>query len=429
MYIDRSKFSLDQPVSSLDPNRGTYEEAAEWQRYGPVVPVTLPDDVRAWAAVSAEAARSVLNAHPDLTSDPRHWGAYNRGEIPAGWPLLHLIVGESLRNADGVAHRSLRGLLSHAFTPRRIDALAPRIQEITRELLDGLESVEPEEVIDLKETFAYPLPLMIIYELYGLIDSDQQRQLRGHFRTLLSVEVSSAERQAATTGEREVLARLVADRSAAPLGDLTSALLEALDEDGGKLTQKELIDTLEFILSAGHETTVNALTNTVLALLSHPDQLTAALGGELSWSDAVEAGLYWKAPVRTVFMRYALRDTVLHGVTVRRGEPIAVSLAAANREQYATVPAPFDMHDSRPYQRQLAFGAGPHYCLGAPLARLESSIGLSQLFARFPAMRLAVPESELKPVISTAINGLAALPVVLRPASASDSRDRAAQRE
>ncbi|MGW3304490.1 cytochrome P450 family protein [Streptomyces sp. CB02130] len=417
MCIDRSTFSLDQPVSSLDPNRGTHEEAAEWLRHGPVVPVTLPDDVRAWAAVSAEAARSVLSEHPDLSSDPQYWGAYTSGKIPTGWPLLHLIVGKSLLNADGAAHRRLRRLVSHAFTPRRIEALAPRIRETTRELLDGLEGVAVEEAIDLKETFAYPLPLLIICQLYGLTDPDQQRQLCGHFRTILSVEVSSAERQAATIREREVLARLVADRRAAPLGDLTSALIEALDDGGGKLTQKELIDTLELIFSAGHETTVNALTNTVLALLSHPDQLTAVLGGEVSWSAAVEASLHWKAPLRTVFMRYALRDTVLYGVTVRRGEPIAVGLAAANREQHAAVTAPFDIRAPRHFQRQLAFGAGPHYCLGAPLARLQISIGLSQLFARFPALRLAVPASELKPVISTAIDGLAALPVVLRPAS------------
>ncbi|MFD0304436.1 cytochrome P450 [Streptomyces sp. NPDC127119] len=418
MRIDRSELSLDQPVSSLDPNRGTHEEAAEWLRHGPVVPVALPEDVRAWAAMSAEAAQTVLDAHPDLSSDPRHWGAYTRGEIPAGWPLLNLIVGESMLNADGVDHRRLRRLVSHAFTPRRIDAFAPRIREITRELLDGLASVEPGAVTDLKEGFAYPLPLLIICELFGLTDSDQQRRLRGHFTTMLSVEVSGAERQAAAIGQREVLARLVADRRAAPLGDLTSALIEALDDEDDRLTEKELIDTLEIILLAGHETTVNSLTSTVHALLTHLDQLTALLDGELDWPAAVEAGLHWNSPLRNLFMRYALRDTVLHGVTVRRGEPIVVGLAAANREQRGTVPARFDIRDSRLYDRQLAFGAGPHFCLGAPLARLESAIGLSQLFAQFPAMRLAVPESELVPVISTAINGLAALPVVLRPASA-----------
>ncbi|PSM45349.1 cytochrome P450 [Streptomyces dioscori] len=418
MRIDRSKLSLDQPVSSLDPNRGTHEEAAEWLRHGPVVPVALPDDVRAWAAMSAGAAQTVLDAHPDLSSDPRHWGAYTRGEIPAGWPLLNLIVGESMLNADGADHRRLRRLVSHAFTPRRIDAFAPRIREITGELLDGLDSEKPGAVTDLKEGFAYPLPLLIICELFGLTDPGQQRRLRGHFRTMLSVEVSGAERQQAAVGQREVLARLVADRRAAPLGDLTSALIEALDDEDDRLTEKELIDTLEIILLAGHETTVNSLTSTVHALLTHPEQLTALLDGELDWPAAVEAGLHWNSPLRNLFMRYALRDTVLHGVTVRRGEPIVVGLAAANREQRGTVPARFDIRDSRHYDRQLAFGAGPHYCLGAPLARLESAIGLSQLFARFPAMRLAVPESELVPVISTAINGLAALPVVLRPASA-----------
>nr|WP_320773199.1 cytochrome P450 [Streptomyces sp. CRN 30] len=234
---------------------------------------------------------------------------------------------------------------------------------------------------------------------------------------MLDVEVSGAERQAAAAGQREVLARLIDERRAAPLGDLTSALIETLDDEHGKLTQTELIDTLEIILLAGHETTVNSLTSTIHALLTHPDQLTALLDGELDWPSAVEAGLHWNAPLRTLFMRYAVRETVLHGVTVRRGEPIAVGVAAANRERRGTVPTRFDIRDSRHYDRQLAFGAGPHYCLGAALARLESGIGLSRLFTRFPAMRLAVPESELVPVISTAMNGYAALPVVLGPTS------------
>ncbi|MFB7507346.1 MULTISPECIES: cytochrome P450 family protein [Streptomyces] len=412
MRSDPSELSLDHPVSVLNPLQETHAEAAQWRRYGPLVPVTVMGGVRAWAAVSADAARTVLEAHPDLSKNPAHWGAYRQGEVPADWPLLSLIVADSMLNADGADHLRLRRLVTFAFTPRRVEALAPRVREITRNLLDDLEHHGTDTAIDLKSRFAYPLPLLIICELFGLSDPAQQGLLREHYETMLSVEASDDARRKAALGQREVLGRVVADHRSDPRDDVTGALIEVLDDEGGRLSEKELIDTLEIILLAGHETTVNSLTNTVHALLSHRDQLARLREGTLGWPAAVEAGLHWNAPLRSVYMRYALRDTVLHGVTVRRGEPILVALAAANRERPGE-PAPerFDILAGR--GRQLAFGAGPHYCLGAALARLENTVALEELFTRFPDLDLAVPESELVPLVSPAINGLGALPVVL----------------
>ncbi|MFF4902781.1 cytochrome P450 [Streptomyces sp. NPDC001068] len=412
MRPDPSELSLDHPVCDLNPLRETHAEAAHWRRYGPLVPVTVMGGVRAWAAVSADAARTVLEAHPDLAKDPAHWGAYRRGEVPADWPLLSLIVADSMLNADGADHLRLRRLVTFAFTPKRVAALAPRVREITRALLDTLESGGTDTAVDLRSRFAHPLPLLVICELFGLSDLAQQGLLREHYETMLSVEASDDARRKAALGQREVLGRLVADHRNDPRDDVTGALIEALDEEGGRLSEKELIDTLEIILLAGHETTVNSLTSTVHALLSHPEQLALVRRGTIGWPAAVEAGLRWNAPLRSVYMRYAVRDTVLHGVTVRRGEPVLVALAAANRER-PDEPAPERFDLLAPHGRQLAFGAGPHFCLGAALARLENAVALEELFARFPDLDLAEPESDLVPLVSPAINGLASLPVVL----------------
>ncbi|MGV9914725.1 cytochrome P450 family protein [Streptomyces tendae] len=404
--------SLDHPVAELDPLRETHAEAALWRRYGCLVPVTVLGGVRAWAAVSAEAARTVLETHPDLSKNPADWGAYTRGEVPADWPLLSLIVADSMLNADGADHLRLRRLVTYAFTPRRVAALAPRVREIARGLLDDLAAVGPDEPVDLKRRYAYPLPLLVICELFGLAGPREQGLLREHYETMLSVEASGEARRRAAEGQREVLGRLVAGHRTDPRDDITGALIRARDDDGGKLGEKELIDTLEIILLAGHETSVNSLTHTVHALLGHPEQLELVRDGTVGWADAVEAGLHWNAPLRSVYMRYARRDTELHGVLVRRGEPVLVALAAANRElPNDPAPARFDLRRLPP--RQLAFGAGPHYCLGAALARLENSVALEELFSRFPGLRPAVPGAEPRPLVSPAINGLAELPVVL----------------
>jgi cytochrome P450 len=408
----RSELSLDHPLSVLDPLRETHTEAADWRRHGPMVPVTVMGDVRAWAAVSSEAARTVLEAHPDLSKNPANWAAYGRGEVPADWPLLNLIVADSMLNADGMDHRRLRRLVTFAFTPRRVEALAPRVREITRSILDDLECDGPDTPVDLRSRFAYRLPLLVICELFGLSDPREQGRLREHYETVLSAEVSDDARRKAAVRQRDVLARLVTDHRTDPRDDVTGTLLAALDDDGGRLSEKELIDSLELILLAGHETTVNLLTKTVHALLAHPGQLALLHDGTLDWTAAVEAGLLWNSPLRSVYMRYALRDTDIHGVTVRRGEPILVALAAANRERKGDPDlARFDLC-SVP-ERRLAFGTGPHHCLGAALARLENAVALEELLTRFPHLRLALPEPALVPQVSPAINGLTELPVVL----------------
>jgi hypothetical protein len=407
-----SNLSLDNPVHSLDPLTPTHVEGPLLTRHGPIVPVSLSDGVRAWVAVDNRASRIVLEAHPHLSKNPVHWGAYQRGEVPSGWPLLSLIVSDSMLNTDGVDHMRLRRLVSFAFTPGRVRALTPRIGQISHDLLDTMAATAAGRAIDLKENYAFPLPMQVICELFGITDPEMQRSLRNHYTTMLGADAVLAERHAAAIGVKETMRQVVVERRVAPRDDLTSALTVILDEQGDRYSEQELVDTLEILLLAGHETTVQAITNTVHALLTHPEQLDRVRSGARSWSDAVEAGLRWNGPLRSLYMRYATRDVGICGVTVREGEPILVALATANRDTDGHPTADrFDV--DRANKAHIAFGAGPHFCIGAPLARLEAETALRELFARFPNLALAVPEGGLDPLVSAAINGLTALPVEL----------------
>ncbi|MEV5178019.1 cytochrome P450, partial [Streptomyces flaveolus] len=338
MFAGGSGLTRDEPVGPLDPTLPTHAEGSLLRRYGPLVPVSLPGDVRTWATTTHEASRIVLEHHPHLVKSPAYWGALQRGELPDGWPLLPFIVGESMLFADGADHRRLRRAVVPAFTPRRVAALAPRVELLTRELLDELSVAAdsaPDATVDLKEGFAYPLALRIICELFGITGEERQISLRDHYASMLDLAASDTERHAAALGLHEDLRLLVAAKRVAPGDDLTSDLVRTADgigmgeggtvQPGGskgddRLTEKELIDTLQLVLIAGHETVLNALTNTVHALLTHPDQLDLLREGEHDWAAALEAGLVWDGPLRNLHMRFAVQDTEILGTTIRKGE-------------------------------------------------------------------------------------------------------------
>ncbi|MGW3462280.1 cytochrome P450 family protein [Streptomyces olivaceoviridis] len=404
--------SLDDPVRTLDPFLATHDEGELLRRHGPLVPIAMADDVRAWATTTYEASRTVLESHPHLVKSPAHWGAYQRGEISPGWPLLPFIVGESMLFADGQDHRRLRRMITPAFTSKRVAALASRIEDIARQLLDELDATSPDTAVDIKERYAYPLAMRVICEFFGITEPERREALRGHYATMLSVEATDAQRQNAALDLRDELGHLVTAKRAHPGDDLTSGLVGIQEEDGDRLTEKELLDSLQLILIAGHETVVNAITNTLHALLTHPHQLAVLRRGDHDWSDALEAGLHWNGPLRNLYMRFATEDTEIHGATVRKGEPIVVLLATSHRHD-GVVPNPERFDITRTYKGHLGFGAGPHFCIGAPLARLEGSIALRELLTRYPGLRLAVSEDELTPMVSPAVNGLSALPVRL----------------
>lgn len=404
---------MDRPASPyvLDPaGRDIHGEGAALAKSGPATLVELPGQVVAWSVTSLDALRKLLS-DPRVSKDPRqHWTAYTNGEIPADWPLHIWVSVQNMFTAYGGDHRRLRSLVSKAFTPRRTEALRPKVEQITAGLLDDLAA--RSGTVDLREGFAYPLPIEVICQLFGIPEAVRpglKTAVDGVFNTTATAEEALANQ----IELYRLLGELVASKRAEPGDDLASGLIAVRNDDGSALEETELVDTLILVISAGHETTVNLLDHAITALLTHPEQLQRVRDGLSTWTDVIDETLRWQAPVANLPLRYAVEDIELDDVvTIRKGEAILASYAAAGRDASHHQDADeFDV--SRADKASLAFGHGVHYCLGAPLARLEAETALPALFARFPELALAVPAGDLEPIGSFISNGHRTLPVTL----------------
>ncbi|WP_105970041.1 cytochrome P450 family protein [Streptomyces geranii] len=364
---------------------------------GPVHRVRLPGrDANhvTWLVVGHEEARAAL-ADPRLAKDPTRIGMRFMAEE---------LIGKYLLATDPPQHTRLRALVTRAFTARRVETLRPRIQEITDELLDAMI---PDGRADLVESFAYPLPLTVICELLGVPEID-----RTAFRKLSSEAVAPTSAESgyeAFARLAEYLTELIEDkRCAGPSGDLLSDLIRTTAEDGDRLSPDELRGMAFVLLIAGHETTVNLITSGVHALLTHPAQL-AELRADMTLLDgAVEEMLRYEGPVENATFRFAAEPLEIGGTVVGKGEPVMIGLTAADRDG-TRYPSPdrFDIH--RDTRGHLAFGHGLHYCLGAPLARLEARTAIRTLLHRAPALTLAGPPGDWLP--GMLMRGVRSLPV------------------
>lgn len=372
---------LLDPANRADP----YRLCAQFRDRGPL---QLPDanlavflSYRDCDEVLRHPSSSSENANSTVAKQQADAGTAPPRQGPPGFLFL-----------DPPDHTRLRKLVSKAFAPRVVSALQPDIRSLVDGLLDRVAEKGQFEVV---EDFAYPLPVAVICRLLGVPLEDEPQFSRASallaqaldpFSTITGVPAEVAnERQQAGTWLRDYFHGLIDKRRSRPGEDLLSGLI-AVEESGDQLTEEEIVSTCNLLLIAGHETTVNLIGNAVLAMLRNPGQW-AALGADADRAPAiVEETLRYDPPVQLAG-RIALADMVIGGVEVPAGDVMMLLLAGANRD-----PAEYDRPDvfdpDRKNLRHLGFGRGTHYCLGAPLARLEASVALAAVAARFPNARL-----------------------------------------
>ncbi|MFC8021038.1 cytochrome P450 [[Kitasatospora] papulosa] len=397
----------------LDPHAiDVLEEGRRLRERGPLVPVVLDGGVRAWATGHRDVAEAVLGGR-EFRKNPVHWGALAAGAVPQDWGILEFITLPGLLNEDGDRHRELRSLVGKAFTPRRVEDLRPRVNAIAEQLVSELGTAQGQ--VDLRHAFAFELPMQIISALFGL-DPGAGESLARDYTAIHDSRSTPADVAAGKQGVATVISMLIAEKRVHPGDDLTTALISATDSENAVLDDALLIATLMLFLFAGHETTMNLITNTLKALSEHPERLEALRSGAVSVGDAVEETLRWNGPINTIMFRYAVEDTAVDGtgVTVASGDPVVICVAATGRDDAAFGPTADVFVPGRDILAQhLAFGHGAHYCIGAPLARMTAQVALTRLLDTYEIDRSRADAA--RPIGSYSSNSDTALWVELSP--------------
>ena len=380
----------------------------------PVQRVRLADGHPAWVVLGYDAARQALG-DPRISKDMLAALAAAGEVVAEGLPGPEF--SRHMLNVDPPDHTRLRRLVSRAFTPGRVAALEPAIRGIAGRLLDSLDAAGPGAVVDLVQGFAYPLPWAVIGELLGIPAADRPR-VHAWFQVLLTGWAGDppADAVQASDGIVAYLRELVEAKRRRPADDLVSVLVTATEGDA--LTTQEVLSSLFQLVVAGHDTTASLIGNGVVALLDHPGQLQALLADPGRLPGAIDELIRFTAPVPHATFRVTAEPVSLAGVTVPAHEQVLVCLGAANRDP-GRFPAPDVLDIGRGDGANLGFGHGPHYCLGAPLARLEARIAFEELLGRYPRLRLAAGRDALAWAHGDGLvlRGLTSLPVVLRPTS------------
>lgn len=358
---------------------------AELLREEPISRIRLPYGGEAWLATRFDDVRTVL-------ADPRFSrSAIVGADVPRVRPERDFQTA-SILNMDPPDHTRLRRLVAKAFTARRVEALRPRAAELTKEMLAGLRAEGPGA--DLVQHLSMPLPVTIICELLGVPVEDRPIFRAGADAALSITSATTEERQEASNAMIAYMAGLIAQRRAEPTDDLLGALVAARDE-GDRLNELELISLAMGILIAGHETTMNQISNMTFLLLTRPDRGAALRGDAEAVTRAVEELLrFTPLGASAGFPRIATEDVEVSGVTVKAGDSVIVSIHAANRDP-EVFSDPDELVLDRPTGHHIAFGHGAHHCLGAQLARMELQEALGALLREFPDLRLAVAADEV----------------------------------
>ncbi len=375
---------MPEVVSFVDPDfiRDPYPGLAQLRAFGQPV---WSDELGVFLAATHQDANQVLRT--------RSLGRIFQPKEPDDqWHTFNFLHADSILDSEPPKHTRLRSLVTKAFNPKKIDSLRPTVETIVDSLLDDLDDAFAAGDADLIRDFAEPLPVKVIASLLGFPPEDEHllRPWSQAIVKMYEVSPSQADQEAAKTAADEFAAyveRLMHERKEHPGTDLISDLAQV--EDGGdRLSTTELIATCVLLLNAGHEASVNGLGNGMVQALQRPDQmkLLRTRPREVT-ATAVEEFLRFDSPLH-LFERTATSDTVIGGVTIGEGQKIAALIGSANRDE-----AVFDNSDQMDLQRDpnphIGFGAGIHFCIGAPLARMEMSVALPKLMERFPNVELA----------------------------------------
>lgn len=331
-------------------------------------------------------------------------------EAPSQPPSFWQMASQWMLFRDPPDHTRLRRLVNKAFVPRVVEGLADRIEAIARELL---QAARREGGMDLIADYAFPLPVIVIAELLGIPAEDRQklREWSNAMMTAINGGVTEEQAQEASRSTAEIseyLGYIIEKRRKEPAADLLSGLIRAREKED-RLSEQELVAMAILLLVAGHETTVNLIGNGAFALLNHPDQMALLKREPARATNAVEEILRFDAPIQAT-SRFAATDVTLGGKLIRRGDEVFVMIGSANRDPKINAdPDRFDI--TREEIHHLGFGGGIHYCLGAPLARLEGKIALTTLLSETSTVRLAGEEPVYREGMVS--RGLVSLPVEL----------------
>ncbi|GGJ77661.1 cytochrome P450 family protein [Deinococcus aquiradiocola] len=393
------------PATAANP----YPMFARMRASGPVVQIDAPTAYNPTGSATwlitgfAETVRFLKDPRFTVDASAIHPDAGVFGHSAEGGAQEQSFLGaKTMVSVDGAEHTRLRGLVGKVFTPRYVETLRPRIQALTDALIDRVQDSGRMEVV---ADFGYPLPIQVICEMLGVPPTDMKQ-----------MQVWSEGLSDHANPQPEVLRdfsayvmQLIAHKRARPGDDLISGMIR-LEEKGDTLTEGELMATVGLLIFGGHETTSNLLSIGILTLLDHPEQLAGLKADPGRIPAAVEEILRYNGPVFSPAPRYAREDVELGGQQIRRGDVILAALGSANHDERAFTD-PEELNLARELNRHVAFGQGVHFCLGAPLARLEGEIAFETLLRRLPGLRLDVPRDQVVWRDSTQLRGLKTLPV------------------
>lgn len=378
-------------LASAQFKEDAYEIYKESRKIQPILFVNKVEIGTEWLITRYEDALLLLK-DPRLKKDPTNVFSQNTMNMFLSVDNSDYLTTHML-NSDAPNHNRLRSLVQKAFTPKMITQLEGRIQQIADDLISDAQH---KGTLNLVDDYAFPLPIIVISEMLGIPKEDQEK-FRIWSHAVIASPVTPEEIK--ETGQQlsefiTYLQYLVDVKRQDPKEDLVSALILA-ESEGHKLSAPELYSMIMLLIVAGHETTVNLITNTVLALLENPKQLQLLKDNPKLIDSAIEEGLRYYSPVEVTTARWAAEPFQIHEQTIQKGDMVIIALASANRDETVFEnPEVFDI--TRENNRHIAFGHGSHFCLGAPLARLEAKIAITTLFKRMPGLQIKGDREDIK---------------------------------